>query len=148
VIAMARHFATVEEVERAHGPLPARDREIAYLYLDLGLTAAECGRRVFASESAVLRRLAVCGIARRPTGGSGPRLDARVFERTAFLYDRLGLSLAAVARLEGVHPNAVRHRLRAAGVAVRPPGGRTRNAFAITMLRRTGAPTSPAARRA
>jgi hypothetical protein len=121
-----RRFATVEEVERAHGPLHARDRQIAYLYLDLGLTAEECGRRVYASESAVLRRLAACGIARRPRGGSGPRLDARHFERTAFLYDRLGLSLSAIARLEGVHPNAVRHRLLAAGVALRPPGGRGR----------------------
>jgi hypothetical protein len=121
-----RRFETVAEVERAYGPLPVRDREIAYLYLDLGLTAAECGRRVYASESAVLRRLAACGVARRPTGGSGPRLDAREFERTAFLYARLGLSLAAIARLEGVHPNPVRHRLRAAGVALRPPGGRPR----------------------
>jgi hypothetical protein len=123
---MPRKFTTVEDVERAHGPLRARDREIAYLYLDLGLTAAECARRVYASESAVLRRLAACGIPRRPTGGSGPRLDARVYERTAFLYTRAGLSLAGVAALEGIHPNAVRHRLRAAGVALRPPGGRGR----------------------
>jgi hypothetical protein len=121
-----RRFATVEEVERAHGPLHAGDRRIAYLYLDLGLTAAECGRRVFASESHVLRRLAACGIARRPRGGSGPRLDARHFERTAFLYTRLGLSLSAIATLEGVHPNAVRHRLRAAGVTLRPRGAKIR----------------------
>jgi hypothetical protein len=118
-----RRFEAVAEVERARGRLPARDREIAYLYLDLGLTAREVGRRVYASGSAVLRRLAECGIARRPRGGSGPRLDARLFERTAFLYARLGLSLAAVAALEGIQPNAVRHRLRAAGVPLRPPGG-------------------------
>ena len=117
-----RRFETVAEVESARGPLPARDREIAYLYLDLGLTARECGRRVYASESAVLRRLAACGIARRPRGGEGPRLDARQFERTAFLYARLGLSLAAVGAILGIQPNAVRHRLLAAGVPLRPRG--------------------------
>jgi hypothetical protein len=117
-----RRFETVAEVERAYGPLPVRDREIAYLYLDLGLTARESGRRVYASESAVLRRLAACGIARRPRGGEGPRLDARQFERTAFLYDRLGLSLAAVGALLGIQPNAVRHRLLAAGVPLRSRG--------------------------
>jgi DNA-directed RNA polymerase specialized sigma24 family protein len=119
---MPRHFETVADVERALGPLRSRDRQIAYLYLDLGLTAADCGRRVFASESAVLRRLAACGIARRSRGGSGPRMDTRVLERTAFLYTQAGLSLAAVAELEGIHPNAVRHRLRSAGVALRKRG--------------------------
>jgi DNA-binding CsgD family transcriptional regulator len=117
-----KHFTTVVEVERARGPLHARDREIAYLYLDLGLSAAECGRRLYLSQTLVLRRLAACGIARRPAGGSPFRLDDRQLERAAFLYVRAGLSLAAIARLEGVHPNAVRHRLRAAGVALRPPG--------------------------
>jgi hypothetical protein len=121
---MPRRFETVEEVEREHGPLHALDRRIAYLYLDLGLTARECARRVYASESAVLRRLAACGVARRPRGGSGPRLDARELDRTAFLYARLGLSLAAVGALQGIHPNAVRHRLRTAGVALRTSGGR------------------------
>lgn len=117
-----RHFTTVDEVERVRGPLHARDRQIAYLYLDLGLSATQCGRRVYLSQGAVLRRLAACGIARRPPGGSPPRLHARLIERAAFLYEQVGLSLAAIAALEGVHPNAVRHRLRAAGVALRPPG--------------------------
>jgi hypothetical protein len=117
-----RSFATVEEVERARGPLNACDQEIAYLYLDLGLSAAQCGRRLYLSQSAVLRRLAACGIARRPPGGSDPRLAHRQLERAVFLYVRLGLSLAAVAKVEGIQPNAVRHRLRAAGVALRPPG--------------------------
>ncbi len=93
------------------------------MYLDLGLSAAECGRRLYLSQTVVLRRLAASGIARRAPGGSRPRLDNRTLERAAFLYVRVGLSLTAIARLEGVHPNAVRHRLRAAGVALRPPGG-------------------------
>jgi DNA-binding CsgD family transcriptional regulator len=117
-----KRFATVAEVERARGPLHARDREIAYLYLDLGLSAAECGRRLYLSQTLVLRRLAACGVARRPAGGSALRLDDRQLERAAFLYVRAGLSLAAIARLEGIYPNAVRHRLRAAGVALRPQG--------------------------
>jgi DNA-directed RNA polymerase specialized sigma24 family protein len=112
-------FTTVDEVERARGPLRAADREIAYLYLDLGLTARECAARLYVSESAVLRRLAACGVARRPRGGSGPRMDPRLYERSAFLYVQLGLSLAAIAKLEGVYPNAVRHRLRMAGIALR-----------------------------
>ena len=118
-----RRFETVEEVERAYGPLLRRDRQIAYLYLDLGLSATQCGRRLYLSPSVVLRRLAACGIARRRPGVSRPRLEHRTIERAAFLYVRLGLSLAAIAQLEGVHPNAVRHRLRAAGVTPRPRGG-------------------------
>lgn len=118
-----RWFDSVDAVERAYGRLRVRDRRIAYLYLDLGLSATECGRRLYMSPSVVLRRLAACGIARRPPGGSEPRLDDRALERAAFLYERLGLSLAAIARLEGIHPNGVRHRLRAAGVRLRPPGG-------------------------
>jgi predicted HTH domain antitoxin len=87
----ARRFDTVEDVERAYGRLLRLDHEIAYHYLDLGLSAAECGRR----------------------------LDDRQLERAAFLYERVGLSLAEVARIEGIYPNAVRHRLRAAGVPLR-----------------------------
>ena len=119
-----RRFATVDEVEQVRGPLHARDRQIAYLYLDLGLSAAQCGRRVYLSQAAVLRRLDACGIARRPSGGSPPRLDDRQLAKTAFLYVEMGLSLAAFAAVEGVHPNAVRHRLRAAGVPLRRPGRR------------------------
>jgi DNA-directed RNA polymerase specialized sigma24 family protein len=52
-------------------------------------------------------------------------LEHRQIQRAAFLYARLGLSLAAIADLEGVYPNAVRHRLRAAGIALRPRGRRT-----------------------
>ena len=115
-----RKFAGVDEVEQAYGPLLALDRNIAFHYLDLGLSASECGRRLHMSQSLVLRRLAACGIARRPPGGSPPRLDERQLERVAFLYDRVGLSLAAVARIEGIYPIAVRHRLRAAGVPLRP----------------------------
>jgi DNA-directed RNA polymerase specialized sigma24 family protein len=118
----ARRFAGVEAVERRYGSLAPRDREIAYLYLDLGLSAAECGRRLYLSPSTVLRRLAACGIARRPAGGSPLRLGHRQVERAAFLYARVGLSLAAIAAVEDIHPNAVRHRLRAAGVALRPRG--------------------------
>jgi hypothetical protein len=117
-----RTFLSVDDVEQANGPLLALDRRIAFHYLDLGLSATECGRRLHMSQSVILRRLAACGIARRPSGGSPPRLDARELERTAFLYERVGLSLAEVARIEGVYPNAVRHRLRAAGVALRPMG--------------------------
>jgi hypothetical protein len=115
----ARRFDTVEDVERAYGRLLRLDHEIAYHYLDLGLSAAECGRRLHLSQTVVLRRLAACGIARRPPGGSPPRLDDRQLERAAFLYERVGLSLAEVARIEGIYPNAVRHRLRAAGVPLR-----------------------------
>jgi hypothetical protein len=117
-----RTFLSVDDVEQANGPLLALDRRIAFHYLDLGLSASECGRRLHMSQSVILRRLAACGIARRPSGGSPPRLDARELERTAFLYERVGLSLAEVARIEGIYPNAVRHRLRAAGVALRPMG--------------------------
>jgi hypothetical protein len=123
----ARKFDSVAEVEHAHGRLLALDREIAFHYLDLGLSASECGRRLHMSQSVILRRLAACGIARRPPGGSPPRLDARDLERAAFLYERIGLSLAAVARIEGVYPNAVRHRLRAAGVPLRPMGDSRRD---------------------
>jgi hypothetical protein len=115
-----RKFASVDEVEQTHGPLLALDRNIAFHYLDLGLSASECGRRLHMSQSVILRRLAACGIARRPAGGSPPRLDPRELERVAFLYERVGLSLAQVARIEGIYPNAVRHRLRAAGVPLRP----------------------------
>jgi DNA-binding transcriptional regulator LsrR (DeoR family) len=117
-----RRFQTVEEVERAHGRLRTLDRQIAYLYLEMGLSARQCGRRLYLSPSVVLRRLDACGIARRPPGGSEPRLEYRQLERAAFLYVRLGLSLAAIAELEGIHRNAVRHRLRAAGVTLRPRG--------------------------
>jgi transposase-like protein len=118
----ARRFETVDEVERANGPLRPLDHRIAYLYLDVGLSARQCGRRLYLSPSVVLRRLAACGIARRPPGGSEPRLEHRQLQRAAFLYVRLGLSLAAIAELEGIHRNAVRHRLRAAGVTLRPRG--------------------------
>ena len=117
-----RRFESVEEVERARGPLRATDREIARLYLDLGLSSRECGRHLHLSSSAVLRRLAALGIARRAPGGSRTRLGDVDLRRTAFLYERAGLSLAAVAALQGIHPNAVRHRLRVAGVPLRPPG--------------------------
>jgi hypothetical protein len=117
-----RTFCSVEEFERARGPLPAQDRRIAFLYLDLGLSAAACGERLYLSATAVLRRLARHGIARRPAGGSQPSLTSRQIERAVFLYARVGLSLAKVAAIEGVHPNAVRHRLRAAGVELRPRG--------------------------
>jgi DNA-binding CsgD family transcriptional regulator len=117
-----RRFQTVEEVERAYGRLRFLDRQIAYLYLDMGLSARRCARRLYLSPSVVLRRLDACGIARRPAGGSEPRLEHRQLERAAFLYVRLGLSLAAIAELEGIHRNAVRHRLRAAGVTLRPRG--------------------------
>jgi len=98
--------------------------QIAFLYLDLGFSAAQCAEQLYVSSSVVLRRLATCGIARRAAGGSPPRLDHRDLQRTAFLYERFGLSLTAMARIEGIQPNAVRHRLRAAGVALRPRGGR------------------------
>jgi hypothetical protein len=114
-----RRFTSVADVEETRGPLLALDRRIAFHYLDLGLSAAETGRRLHISQTLVLRRLAAAGIARRPAGGSPPRLDDRQLRRTAFLYGRLGLSLAEVARIEGVYPNAVRHRLRAAGVPLR-----------------------------
>jgi hypothetical protein len=117
-----RSFTSVDEVEQSRGPLLALDRRIAFHYLDLGLSASECGRRLHMSQTVILRRLAACGIARRPPGGSPPRLDPRQLERTAFLYERVGLSLAAIARIEGVYPNAVRHRLRAAGVPLRAMG--------------------------
>jgi hypothetical protein len=123
----ARTFISVDDVEQARGPLLALDRRIAFHYLDLGLSASECGRRLHMSQSVVLRRLAACGIARRPPGGSPPRLDAQQLERTAFLYERVGLSLAAVGRLEGIYPNAVRHRLRAAGVPLRAVGDSRRD---------------------
>ncbi|HEX5618685.1 MAG TPA: hypothetical protein VFX51_09705 [Solirubrobacteraceae bacterium] len=123
----SRKFVSVDEVEQAHGPLLALDRRIAFHYLDLGLSASECGRRLHMSQSVVLRRLAACGIARRPSGGSPPRLDTEELRRTAFLYERVGLSLAAVARLEGIYPNAVRYRLRAAGVPLRPMGDSRRD---------------------
>jgi DNA-directed RNA polymerase specialized sigma24 family protein len=124
----ARRYTTVEELERRRGPLPAHDRQIAFLYLDLGLSAAECGRRLYLSQTAVLRRLAAHGIARRPPGGSRPTLTSRQIERAVFLYHRLGLSLSKVASLEGVHPNAVRHRLLAAGVELRSQGAPRRAA--------------------
>jgi hypothetical protein len=117
-----RRFQTVDEVEHAYGRLRSLDRQIAYLYLEMGLSARQCGRRLYLSPSVVLRRLDACGIARRPPGGSGPRLEHRQLERAAFLYIRVGLSLAAIAELEGIHRNAVRHRLHAAGVALRPRG--------------------------
>lgn len=117
-----RTFSTVEEFERARGPLPVQDRRIAFLYLDLGLSAAACGERLYLSSTAVLRRLARHGIARRAAGGSPPSLTSRQIERAVFLYARLGLSLSKVAALEGVYPNAIRHRLRAAGVQLRPRG--------------------------
>jgi hypothetical protein len=119
-----RSYSSVEQVELARGPLRPVDREIAFHYLDLGLPARECGRRVHLPESAVLRRLDACGITRRPPGGSGVRIPERQLRRAAFLYLRLGLSLAAVADIEGVHPNAVRHRLLTAGVPLRPRGAR------------------------
>jgi hypothetical protein len=115
-------YDSVEGVERANGPLEPLDRAIAELYLDLGLSTRECGRRLYLSPSAVLRHLKACGIARRRPGGSRTRLEHRQLRRTAFLYERLGLSLAAVAQLEGIHPNAVRHRLLVAGVRLRSPG--------------------------
>jgi DNA-directed RNA polymerase specialized sigma24 family protein len=114
-----RRFESVDEVERAYGRLPVLDRSIAFHYLDLGLSASQCGRRLHLSQTVVLRRLAAWGIARRPPGGSPPRLDDRKLERAAFLYGRVGLSLAEIARIEGIYPNAVRHRLRAAGVPLR-----------------------------
>jgi hypothetical protein len=122
--ATCRPFNDVDDVERTRGPLAALDRQIAFLYLDLGLSATQCAERLYVSSSVVLRRLADCGIARRPAGGSPPRLSHRTLQRTAYLYERLGLSLAAVARIEGIHPNAVRHRLRVAGVPLRSRGGR------------------------
>jgi hypothetical protein len=122
-----RSFTSVDEVELTRGPLLALDRRITFHYLDLGLSASECGRRLHMSQTVILRRLAACGIARRPPGGSPPRLDPRQLERTAFLYERVGLSLAAIARIEGVYPNAVRHRLRAAGVPLRAMGDSRRD---------------------
>ncbi len=123
-MSVLQRYSTVEHVEGVRGPLRARDREIAFHYLDLGLSSTECGRRLHMSPSAVLRRLAACGIAGRPPGGSFLRIPERQLRRAAFLYERLGLSLAAVAEIEGVHPNAVRHRLKAAGVPLRRPGAR------------------------
>jgi transposase len=117
-----QRFETVQDVERAHGRLRSLDRRIAQLYLDLGLSTREVGRRLYLSPSVVLRRLDACGIARRPPGGSEPRVEHRELERAAFLYVRVGLSLAAIAELEGIHRNAVRHRLHAAGVTLRPRG--------------------------
>jgi hypothetical protein len=118
----ARPYTSVEEVERDRGPLRALDRRIVSLYLDLGLSSRECGRRLHLSPSAVLRRLDALGVARRPPGGSRGRLSDRELRRAAFLYERLGLSLSAVAEVEGLRPNAVRHRLLAAGVPLRRPG--------------------------
>jgi DNA-binding CsgD family transcriptional regulator len=117
-----RRYTTVEEFEHRHGPLPEQDRQIAFLYLDLGMSAAQCGRRLYLSQTAVLRRLARHGIARRAPGGSRPSLTSRQVDRAVFLYTRVGLSLAKVAKLEGIHPNAVRHRLLTAGVELRPRG--------------------------
>jgi hypothetical protein len=118
----ARNYDSLDDVERHRGPLRRGDRTIVYCYLDLGLSARECGRRLHVSASFVLRRLHVCGIACRPPGGSRPRLGDEQLRRAAFLYERLGLSLAQVATFEGINPNAVRHRLQAAGVAMRRPG--------------------------
>jgi DNA-directed RNA polymerase specialized sigma24 family protein len=125
VAAITRHatpYETLDDVERALGSLRAVDRRLVALYLDRGLSSRQCARELFLSPSAVLRRLDALGIARRAPGGSRPRLSERQLRRVAFLYERLGLSLAAIAEMEGVHPNAVRHRLRAAGVALRPRG--------------------------
>src|SRR4051794_33302444 len=99
-----RRYITVEECERHCGPLAEDDRQLAFLYLDLGLSAAQCGQRLYRSQTSVLRRLAKLGIARRPPGGSPPSLSARQIERAVFLYVRLGLSLAKVAHHEGIHP--------------------------------------------
>jgi transposase len=115
-------YRTTDEVEEHHGALRSIDRRIVTLYLDAGLSARECGRELHLSASTVLRRLEALGVPRRGVGGSRPRLTERELRRAAFLYERLGLSISAVGAIEGVHPNAVRHRLIAAGIPLRRRG--------------------------
>jgi hypothetical protein len=102
------------------------DRKIAYLYAELGLSAAQCAERLHVSASVVLRRLAANGLPRRGPGGSKPRLDYLTLQQTEFLYVQVGLSLSSIARLYGVQRNTIRYRLRCRGVPLRSRGGANR----------------------
>jgi DNA-binding CsgD family transcriptional regulator len=102
------------------------DSRIAYLYVELGLSAAQCAERLHISASVVLRRLAANGVPRRRPGGSKPRLDYLTLQQTEFLYVELGLSLSSIARLYGVQRNTIRYRLRCLGVPLRSRGGANR----------------------
>jgi hypothetical protein len=107
------------------------------------LTMEEVGERLGLSETAVQHRLANhAGVPRRKPGDGrgGRRVSEEEIQRTIDLYlhggpDGLGLSLAEVGEVVGVHFNAVRRRLLTRGVTLRPPGKLVR-------------PQSPEARRA
>jgi len=91
-----------------------------------GATIAEVAERHGLSYATAHRRLHAAGVAIRPGGAQpgrpGGRGPARVDVAAAAADYRAGASIAAIADRQGVSYWAVRRRLRAAGVALRPPG--------------------------
>lgn len=87
-----------------------------------GLTLREVGTRLFLSPAAVCYRLQLAGVERRhtraPTRTSFPAPPADELYATCRLYEQ-GFSTVAIARVLGLTPQGVHHRLEIAGVPLR-----------------------------
>ena len=95
------------------GVLPA---DIAVLY-QAGLTLGEIAALHRVSRWVIAARLDDAGVARRRPGKPLPVAEAAAF------YER-GDSLAALGTRYGMHASTVHGKLTAAGITLRPPGGR------------------------
>lgn len=101
----------------------AVEEEIVRLYRS-GLSRRQVGARVHVHAGTVSRVLGRRNLPMRPQGGpnrTDHRLPHSEFQRTVRLYEA-GMSTSQVARAVGRTPNAVRCRLKEAGVQFRERG--------------------------
>jgi hypothetical protein len=116
----ARGVAAAVHAPRVLCGVPPAD--IALLY-EAGLTLGEIAVLHGVSRWVIAARLDEAGVARRPAARPLPAGKPLPVAEAAVLYER-GDSLAALGARYGMHASTVWGKLTAAGIALRPPGGR------------------------
>jgi predicted HTH domain antitoxin len=83
------------------------------------------------SFNAVQNRLVnIYGVKMRPRGGNRKWPPHDEYAKTAFLYERMKLTVSEICEITGLHPSTIQNRLRQHGVTMRSPGESMRIRFA------------------
>lgn len=96
--------------------------ELRRLYEVERLTIAQVAERTGIPASTVHRRLHAAGAWVRTRQDGARSLDEQALLDTAFLYERMGMSVQEIADALGRSHETIRERLRKAGVEMRPRG--------------------------
>ena len=99
------------------------------MYVDAGLTLRQIEEITGTPYSTIRDRLSREGVDLRPKGGARGRLKHDEYIKTAFMYERLGLSVTEIAEILGLAHDSVCNRLRRHGVEMRSRGESTRLRF-------------------